>query len=118
MNWIELTATGFGFLCVLLTIRRSVWCWPTGLIQVLLFLVVFYDAKLYSDLLLHVIYVFLQFYGWYYWTRQDAREEELIVKSLATSWLAFSIAVSVVGTIALGGAMARWTASGDRSGAS
>lgn len=28
MSWIELTATVFGFLCVLFTIRRSVWCWP------------------------------------------------------------------------------------------
>ncbi len=109
INLIELTATGFGFLCVLLTIRRSVWCWPTGLIQVLLFIIIFYDAKLYSDLLLHVIYVFLQFYGWYYWTRDDAGNEDLIVKSLPFSWLGFWLATTVAGTIGLGSAMASWT---------
>lgn len=109
MNWIELTATVFGFLCVLLTIRRNIWCWPTGLIQVLLFIIIFYDAKLYSDLLLHVIYVFLQFYGWYQWTREDAGREKLIVKSLPISWLGFWIAVTIVGTVGWGWAMARWT---------
>ncbi|WP_442511867.1 nicotinamide riboside transporter PnuC [Novipirellula sp. SH528] len=109
MNLIELTATGFGFLCVVLTIRRSVWCWPTGLIQVLLFIIIFYDAKLYSDLLLHVIYVFLQFYGWYYWTREDAGDEDLIVKSLAPSWLGCWLAVTVAATIGLGWAMTSWT---------
>ncbi|QDV69110.1 Nicotinamide riboside transporter PnuC [Rosistilla carotiformis] len=109
MNLIELTATGFGFLCVLLTIRRSVWCWPTGLIQVLLFIIIFYDAKLYSDLVLHVIYVGLQFYGWYCWTRDDAGDENLIVKSLPMSWLVGWIAVTVIGTVSLGWAMARWT---------
>lgn len=109
MNWVELAATGFGFLCVLLTIRRSIWCWPTGLIQVLLFTIIFYDAKLYSDVLLHVIYVFLQFYGWYYWTREDARDESLIVQSLPPSSLGFWIVVTMAGTVALGWAMARWT---------
>lgn len=109
INLIELSATGFGFLCVLLTICRSVWCWPTGLIQVLLFIIIFYDAKLYSDLLLHVIYVFLQFYGWYHWTRADADDGDLVVKSLAISWLGCWLAVTVAGTIGLGWAMALWT---------
>ncbi len=109
MSGVELAATGFGFLCVLLTIRRSIWCWPTGLIQVLLFIIIFYDAKLYSDVLLHVIYVFLQFYGWYYWTRKDARDENLIVQSLTPSSLGFCIVVTMTGTIGLGWLMVSWT---------
>ena len=109
LNLIELTATGFGFLCVFLTIRRSVWCWPTGLIQVLLFIIIFYDAKLYSDLVLHVIYIFLQFYGWYSWTRADAGNESLHVKSLAIPWLVCWIAVTAIGSIGLGWTMASWT---------
>lgn len=109
ISWIEWTATFFGFLCVVLTIRRNIWCWPTGLVQVSLFIVVFYQAKLYSDLLLHVIYVFLQFYGWYCWTRQNAVNETLIVKSLPRfSLLAWS-GVTVVGTVVWGGAMSTWT---------
>lgn len=109
MSWVELTATVFGFLCVLFTIRRSVWCWPTGLVQVSLFIIVFYDAKLYSDLLLHVVYVLLQFYGWYCWTRKDACDESLIVRSLPMQWVGGWIIATVAGTMVLGWAMARWT---------
>lgn len=109
MSWIELTATVFGFLCVLFTICRSVWCWPTGLIQVLLFIFVFYDAKLYSDLLLHVIYVFLQLYGWHCWTRKAANDDSLIVLSLPRRVLGGWVVITIAGTIALGWAMAHWT---------
>jgi nicotinamide mononucleotide transporter len=40
--------------------------WPTGLVQVLLFIFVFYQVKLYSDLILHVVYVGMQIYGWWF----------------------------------------------------
>lgn len=109
MSWVEICATVFGFLCVVLTIRRSVWCWPTGLIQVLLFIAVFYDAKLYSDLLLHVIYVFLQFYGWYHWTRPDASNDSLLIQTLTLPSLGCWVMMVVAGTIGLGWSMDRWT---------
>lgn len=109
MQWIELTATIFGLLCVLLTIRRSIWCWPTGLVQVLLFIIVFYDAKLYSDLILHVIYVGMQLYGWHCWTHPSANQAKLGVFSLPPSHLARWILVAMVGTLVWGFSMKTWT---------
>ncbi len=67
MGPIEAVAVLFGFLCVWLTIKENIWCWPAGLVQVSLFIYIFHEVKLYSDLILHVIYVFVQFYGWYHW---------------------------------------------------
>lgn len=67
MNPLEIVASLFGFACVYLTTRQSIYCWPAGLVQVSLYIFVFYEAKLYSDVILHVIYVLLQIYGWYYW---------------------------------------------------
>jgi nicotinamide mononucleotide transporter len=69
MNWIEIAATVFGFLCVYFTIRKNIWCWPLGLVQVILYIFVFYECKLYSDMILHVVYVGMQIYGWWYWLR-------------------------------------------------
>ena len=46
MTPIEWVATAFGLACVILTIRQSIWCWPTGLIQVVLYVFVFFEAKL------------------------------------------------------------------------
>ena len=69
MNWIEAVAVVFGIACVALIIKQSLWCWPAGLIQVTLYVYVFYTARLYSDMILHVIYVVLQVYGWRQWLR-------------------------------------------------
>ncbi|QFY89360.1 nicotinamide mononucleotide transporter [Magnetovirga frankeli] len=64
---IEAIAVVFGLVCVWLCIRQNIWCWPTGLVQVVLYLFIFYEVKLYSDMLLHGIYVLMQLYGWYWW---------------------------------------------------
>jgi len=57
----------FGILSVWLTTRENVWCWPTGLVTVGLYIVVFGQAKLYADMGLQVVYVVLCLYGWYEW---------------------------------------------------
>ena len=111
MFWIEIIATGFGVLCVVLTIRRNIWCWPTGLIQVLLFIVIFYDAKLYSDLILHVIYVGMQLYGWHVWRNHGVQTEDGSIRVLTmprfklVSWTV----ITAAGTLLLGAGMQRWT---------
>ena len=75
MNWIEPVATVAGILCVLLLVRESIWNFPFGIIQVSLSIWVFYEQRLYSDLVLHVIYVILNVYGWIHWSRGTKRAE-------------------------------------------
>ena len=69
MTILELVAVFFGLACVALYVRQNVWSWPVGLVQVCLYVWVFFQARLYSDVLLHLVYVVLQLYGWYVWTR-------------------------------------------------
>jgi nicotinamide mononucleotide transporter len=80
---IEVVAVLFGALCVGLTIRQNIWCWPTGLVQVVLYIDIFYQVKLYSDLLLHLIYVFMQCYGWYHWLHGGRGDGPLAVSRLS-----------------------------------
>ncbi|EIC20340.1 nicotinamide riboside transporter PnuC [Thiorhodovibrio frisius] len=82
MTGIEATAVVFGFLCVWLTIRQNIWCWPAGLVQVVLYLFIFYQIKLYSDMLLHGIYVVMQLYGWYWWLHGSRERSALAVSRL------------------------------------
>lgn len=109
MSTIEIVAVIFGFLCVFLTIRESIWCWPTGLVQVFLYIFIFYDAKLYSDFLLHIIYVAMQFYGWYFWLHGGNKSQEAKVTKLSPAWLSGSILISALSTGALGYVMATAT---------
>ena len=109
MSVIEIVAVCFGVACVWLTIRQNIWCWPTGLVQVVLFIWIFYQAKLYSDVMLHVVYVVLGFYGWWYWLHGGREAKQLPVTRLPSKHLVLWIMLGAAGTAALGGAMARYT---------
>ncbi|MCU0721217.1 MAG: nicotinamide riboside transporter PnuC [Pirellula sp.] len=69
MSLIEIVAAIFGFLSVWFYIFRNPASWPTGLVQVLLLWSVFWNAKLYADFGLHVLYAILQIYGWWAWLK-------------------------------------------------
>lgn len=109
MTWIEGIAAFFGLLSVIFTVRRSLWCWPTGLVMVSLYIVIFYDAKLYSDMLLQCVYVGLQIYGWWHWSRVREAHGEVIVEVLGRHQRFLWLGVLVVGTAALGTGMGRLT---------
>ena len=63
----EIIGTVLGVIGVALMIRRNVWGWPVGLVQVAVSAWVFYSAKLYSDALLQVFFFGIQVYGWWHW---------------------------------------------------
>jgi nicotinamide mononucleotide transporter len=109
MTWIEATAVVFGLVCVWLTIRQNIWCWPTGLVQVALYIAIFYRVKLYSDLILHVIYVVMQVYGWYHWLHGGKNRGALPVSTLSLRARAAWPSTAIVGTLVWGYLMATFT---------
>ncbi|MEZ4460760.1 MAG: nicotinamide riboside transporter PnuC [bacterium] len=108
MNPIELAATIMGVISVVLTVRQNIWCWPTGLVMVTLYIFVFYDARLYSDMVLQVIYIFMQVYGWYYWLR-GAQNQAPEVRTLTQRERGLWAVVAVLGIGGLGTAMGTYT---------
>src|SRR3954466_13403403 len=108
MSGLEIAAVVFGLLSVLFTIWQSIWCWPTGLVSVVLYVVVFRDARLYSDMVLQGIYVPMQVYGWYYWLRKRPGEPEVPVLRITARAAGGWFAVAVVGTLADGWVMHRY----------
>lgn len=107
--WFEIPGTIFGLICVWLTVRQHIWCWPTGLVSVVLYVVVFYEAKLYSDLVLQVVYIFMQLYGWYHWLYGGAKRTELPVTTQPPAhtigWWIFAL----IGSALWGYGMATYT---------
>jgi nicotinamide mononucleotide transporter len=70
MSWQESVTVVTTLLCVLLTIRNSIWCWFWGVISVVLFGYAFWVSKLYSSMLLQIVYYLpMQMYGWWVWLR-------------------------------------------------
>lgn len=74
-----------------------------------LYIYIFYGARLYSDALLQVVYVVLQVYGWYHWLHGGRNDTPLPVARLSVRHLAGWVGVGIVGAGALGYVMAHYT---------
>jgi nicotinamide mononucleotide transporter len=106
-NWLEIA----GFLTTLvgiwLTTRRLLICWPVVLAADVLYLIVFYRAKLFSDALLQVFFVVFTLYGWWHWWRGVREEGEVRVVPLsARGWMA-GLTAGALGAVLLGWLMVR-----------
>jgi len=106
---LELLAAVSGLLCVWLTVRQNIWCWPIGLIQIIVYLYIFWTVKLYSDVLLQVVFLVLQFHGWHNWLHGGKDRKELDISLLSSRGRALWATAALVGTALLGAAMHRWT---------
>ena len=102
LNWIELLAVLFGLIAVYFNTREMIWGWPTGIIGVILSGILFYQVRLYSDLILHVLYVGLGFYGWYEWLYGGKKQSALQVTTLSSEQLLSLIALGGVGVVIIG----------------
>ncbi len=102
MQIIEFFALVFGIIAVYFNTKEIVWGWPTGIVGVVLSGIVFYDARLYADLSLHVIYFVLGFYGWYEWLYGGKNKSELAVSTLSYTSIFLLSIIGVAGTLLIG----------------
>ena len=75
----------FGLLCVYFLIKKSLWTWPFGILYVLVSFVVFWQSRLYGDFLLHIFYLILNIYGWYYWINGNKNDQEKVKITLLSA---------------------------------
>ena len=109
MDPLESVAVLFGIVSVWLSTREHLLSWPTAIVNVSLYFLVFREARLYADMGLQVVYLVLSVYGWYKWRFGGADRTELPV-ARATRRHAWTLgALGLVGTIALGTLLARTT---------
>jgi nicotinamide mononucleotide transporter len=107
MSGFELGGVLTGIAGVWLTTRQKIWCWPVGLVSVVLFIVVFYRARLYGAMILQVAYVALMIYGWLAWGRGGTDHGQLRVSRLPARAAALLVVVGV-STSALFGYWLHW----------
>jgi hypothetical protein len=84
-HWIELAGVVTTLLGIGLTSWRKMACWPVVLVSDVIYLVVFFRARLYSDALLQVFFLAFTLYGWWYWWRGVREDGEVRVVRLGWS---------------------------------
>lgn len=82
LNLTEVLGFITGAICVWLTVKQNIWNWPIGIASNLFFIVLFFEAKLYADMTLQVVYIVLGGLGWYWWLRGGANRTMLLVSRL------------------------------------
>lgn len=104
-HWLENVGVITTVLGIWLSTRRLLICWPVVLAADVIYLVVFYRSKLYSDTLLQAFFIVFTLYGWWHWWRGVREEGEVRVVPLHwRGWLA-GIAAGAVGAVLLGSLM-------------
>ena len=84
----EIVGVVFGLLSVWLTVRRSIWCWPTGIVSVAAFAILFFEIKLYADMLLQIFFLVTSIAGWYFWLHGGRDRTELPISTLSRTQIA------------------------------
>ena len=111
----ELVGMVSGLVCVWLLIRQNIWTWPIGLLYAVVSVLVFYRTRLYADVLLHLFYVGMNGYGWYYWLsggeerrQSDGSHSLPIAFTPAVTWIPITL-LTAGGVVALGWAFSTYT---------
>jgi len=107
ISLLELAGTLSGLACVYLTARENILCWPVGIINIILFFILFYQVQLYSDMILQVYFLIMSVYGWWKWAHpktaiETDKKKELRVSDLNRIQWIYWITGIIIGTLLLG----------------
>ncbi len=102
MSPLEISAAVFGAVSVYLSTKENIWSWPTAIINVGLYTIVFHQSRLYADMGLQVVYFTLSIYGWYNWLHGGEQHTVLHVSRATPRTLAVLALLIVAFATALG----------------
>ncbi len=101
LSLIEFFGTLSGLAGVWLTIRKNIWCFPAGLVNVGLYGFLFFRERLYADAILQVFYIMLLAYGWLQWKKSSAQNVFHITTVEKRNWIPLLL-TCLLSTIILG----------------
>jgi nicotinamide mononucleotide transporter len=81
-HFIEFVAFLLGIWGVWLEAKQKALCWPVGLLNIILSIIVFYESRLYADVLLQIFYIIITFFGWYYWLYGGKNKTKLKISKI------------------------------------
>lgn len=89
------------------------WLWPIGLLSCIYYIGIFYNTKLYAEMMLQLYYISVSVYGWVHWLKkiktEEAKEIELPVTKIKSKQMGMYSIVLLFIYIALYGALQKFT---------
>ena len=101
-SWLELVAVIFAIAYLILAVRENILCWYAAFISTSIFLVIFWQVKLYMESGLQVYYLVMAIYGWYEWTRGGTKHAGIAITTWSTKTHVFVLITVIAATIISG----------------
>ncbi len=95
-SYLELIAVAFGLICVWMMKKESVLAFPFGIVNVLIYVYIFYAARLYANAGINGFFFVMSGYGWYNWTRKDVNNSTIIISRCSKTELLLNAIAIVV----------------------
>ena len=96
---LEWTAAGLGLINIALLVFRSVWNYAFGIVSVAIYILIFWEGRLYAESGLQVFFVFAQVWGWYLWVKVGDENNRVPVRWL--DWPSRTVWVLVAASLSL-----------------
>ncbi len=107
-NPIEVAGAVLTVVSIVLLVRQNVWGWPVGIAATVLYLPVFWQARLYGDMGLYVVFLVAQVYGWRAWYAGGPDDDAALAPRLGpVAWVGGLLLAAAGGTLGLGWALER-----------
>ena len=89
MSPFEIVAAVITAVSIWLATKQNIWYWPTGIVSLVMYTWVYYQARLYGEALLQIICLGLMIYGWYVWLHGGENRHELpVTRTPRRGWAA------------------------------
>lgn len=95
-GWLEFTAVFFGIASVWFARKENIWVYPTGIINVLIYVYLCFHAGLYADMGINVFYFIMSVVGWYNWAKKDETKKHIPITKLRTKGWILHISLIIV----------------------
>jgi nicotinamide mononucleotide transporter len=82
----ELLGALSGLCCVALLTRQKIASWPLGIVNNALFCGLFWQARLYADATLQVVFLALAGYGWWQWSAPRGGDALRVRRTTTREW--------------------------------
>lgn len=95
-SWLEFVAVILGIASVWYARRENILAYPTGIVSVLIFVFICFNARLYADAGINLFYFAMSVYGWYNWTRpaRDNGQLAISVNTTGQQWTYIGLTVA------------------------
>lgn len=95
-SYLELIAVAFGLTCVWFMKKESLWALPTGIVNVLIYVYIFFSARLYANAAINAFFFLMSAYGWYNWTRKVGADSKLRITRSTKQELLLNLLAGII----------------------